>query len=243
MLDENSAEIRRLLEILPSEIGSRRITSEQVRALLDELSSIIIRFSMFTVWRFGQHDRLEYPAKRIHEAIEHYDIKRIYGKGFIDDHEGHDAFIEIDLWAGGNLGDWNWLFRLYGPKSKVDQTAGILKEHIDRWQKTWHHWFHHIFCNWIITMFLSIIFGAQIGIFIASPKLAGGIRVAVLTYLIGFMALVLFGTGNLAPFIWFYRPGSFIEERRQWLPRLSIFAILAVAAGVAGNLIWNILTK
>jgi hypothetical protein len=242
MPEEDNLEICRVVEILPRDIGSRRVTADQLRALMNDLTTVVERFSKFTVWRFGQHDRLEYPVQRLCEAIENYDVKRIYGRGFVSDKED-DPLIEIDLWAGGNLADWNWPFRLSGPKSKVDQTVVMLREHIDRWHKTWHHWFHHILWNCTITIILLLILGTQIGSFIISPKLAIGIRVGIVTYLIAFMGLVLFDTGNLAPFIWLYRPGSIIEERRQWLPRLSIFAILAIAAGVAGNLIWSILTS
>ena len=235
-------EIRRSLEFLPGEVGSRRVTSDQLRALLDELQKMVPRFSGFTVWRFGHHDRLEYPIDRLPEAIDHYDVRRINGRGYLDE-EPFNPFIEIDLWAGGNVHNWDWLFRLYGPKTKVDSVAMALREHVDRWQTTWHRWFHHQTWNWASTGILTLALVIRLGSFAASPSFSGGLQIGVLVYLLGFMALVLAGTGALAPFIWFYRPGSPIEARRQWLPRLSIFAGLAVIGGVTANWVWSLIGK
>ena len=232
-------EIGRSLKLLPREFGSRRVTSDQLRELFEDLKTIVPRFERFKVWRFGHQDVLEYPIDRLPEAIDRYDVQRIYGRGYLPHEEHIGAFIEIDLWAGGNTSNWDWLFELDGPKSKVDMVVTLLKEHIDRWQPTWHKWFHFSEVNWIVLGMLSVASAYALSTFPESPNLANGFKVGIILYMLGFVALVLAKAGNWTPFIWFYRPGSPIEARRLWFPRLSIFALLAVIPGVIANWAWS----
>jgi len=239
-------EIMQHLDLLPADVGSRRVNSDQLRAMFEELRKLIPKFSGFTVWRFGHpdHNLLEYPVDKVPDAIDHYDVMRIYGRGFLDGQI--EPFVEIDLWAGGGGRDWNWLFRLYGPKAEVDSVASLLREHVGRWQRTWHKWFHHIWWYWGAFWILFILLMLRV---VTALPVRGGVtpssvlQIIVLAYLAGFMILVVAGAGALAPFMWFYRPGSPIETRRMWLPRLSIFAALAIIAGLAANWIWSVIMK
>jgi hypothetical protein len=129
---------------------------------------------------------------------------------------------EIDLSNGYYAVIWPTSFRFLGPRPLVEKAEALVREHIDRWQPTWHHWFHHE--NWnigiamVLGFMLFIQFLRSVGArssLDAQDAIISLASLAVLAYLLAFMVLVLVGTKTLAPFIWFYRPGSPIEARRQ----------------------------
>jgi hypothetical protein len=246
MSDNDRSQVWRRLDISPGEVGSRRITSGQLQAFLEDLRSIGLRPTIFLVLRFGHEDQLFYPAERVHEAIEHYDVRRISGHVAHPEVSPTEPFIEIYL-----SNDYSVLrppcFRFLGPRPLVEEAEALVWEHINRWQLTWHRWFHHEHWNMGIAVVLGFMFFIHFLRFI-DPRSSLDVQdviipFAVLVYLLAFMVLVLVGTKTLAPFIWFYRPGSPIEAQRQWLPRLSIFAVLAITSSAVGSLLWSLFDK
>jgi hypothetical protein len=102
MPDNERSQIWRGLEIFPREIGSRCITSSQLRAFLEDLRSIGLTPSGFHVLRFGHGDHLFYPAARVHEAIDHYDVRRTTGSAYHPEASETEPFMETRLWPFRN---------------------------------------------------------------------------------------------------------------------------------------------
>lgn len=234
--------VRRRVEVKPGEVGSRQVTSGHIRDLIGALrQDHVDKFSRFTVWRFGHDDTLEYPVDSVHEAIDEYDVRRIHGTGYA----GGDPtpILEVDLWAGGGMREWGWLFLVNGPKEKVDRVLAVLRDQWDKWPRTWHSRFHSVAWTLAGTFGLASLGGA-IFIVVVMEYFTASRVVLLLAYLyiVAFAAIVAFGNGLLAPFIWFNRKGSIVEARRVWLPGLSIGAGAAILIGIVANLIWSVVS-
>jgi hypothetical protein len=169
MTDSNQSGIWRNTEISAKEISSRRVTSNQFRAFLVDLQRLVPEFAAFTVWRFGHHDRLIYLVDRVPEAIDHYEVRRIIGSGYITKGMTGSPFIEIDLRDSNEHSFLSKAFRFHGPKPWVDEAEQLVRDHISRWPKTWHHLFHHSLWNLVITLILSLALFARILLFSVDP--------------------------------------------------------------------------
>ena len=227
-------------KVRPGDIGSRRVAPDDIARLVRQLrDGHVDSFSHFSVWRFGEHELLEYPADMVHEALSHYDVCRIWGKGYRKDTGDDGPFLEIDLWNGGHTRNWDWLFYVSGPRDAALAALRIIQDNVDRWPRTWHWVFHMKWLYQPAAFLLLLLHGWLVPSLVFHPSAPGWIGLGMALYLLLFSALVIGSAGALTPYIWFYRPGSPIELRRNWLPRLSVFALLSLLMAIIGNILYG----
>jgi len=133
------------------------------------------------------------------------------------------------------------MFQLSGPKSKVDEVEALIQDHTARWPRIGNDLYHYTALWWGVFPVLScaavmtLLFGA----YGKSPlSLAIG---AGLAYCSAVVFVILVRAPSWNPFIWFYRPGSSIERKKVWLPRLTAGVVLVILGEIVGNYVWKMM--
>jgi len=230
------------VEISCAQVGSRRVTGEALRTLLDDLrSKHDLSLGRLEVKRFGKRDILKYPSDEVHNAIDSYDVACVKGSG-LSESESYQP-MEERLWLHVELPHASShvpLFKISGPRGKVQQVRHTILDHIDRWPITWHRYFQSDYLWTPLTIIATASFVLSMDLIRKAPSLRVGLWLAFSLYL-GILSIIGSLSGlwaRLAPFIWFYRPGGVIESRRKVLLWISIWPLATIVIALIVNLIW-----
>ena len=134
--------VRKTAYITAREIGSRRITAANIRALATELADAATYSEepSLQVHRFHTPDILTYPLDQVHRAVEDYDVKRIVGTLYPDTNGAVES-IGVDIcpaWTDSAFP----IFTITGEISEVNKVCGSIRDHTLQWCKTNHALWH-----------------------------------------------------------------------------------------------------